>query len=109
VSHDAHITRAPDWSISDEVQIPLDEWADVAAAAGMVATRTPGVFYARDARESGDDATFEWRDGAITVEAPDRVTLARMIELAELLDAVVQGDDGEEYVRGADGTIVPVE
>jgi antitoxin (DNA-binding transcriptional repressor) of toxin-antitoxin stability system len=34
------------------------------------------------------------------------VTLAKMIEIAELLDAVVQGDDGEEYTVTDEGEIV---
>jgi hypothetical protein len=106
VSYDAHITRAPDWGISDKVQISLEEWSMVATSAGLVPTRQAGLFYAHDARESGDDASFEWADGAITVQAPDQVTLAKMIEIAELLDAVVQGDDGEEYTVTDEGEIV---
>jgi hypothetical protein len=107
VSYDAHITRAPDWAISDEVQIPLEEWSAVAASAGLIQTRQPGLFYAHDARETGDDASFEWADGAITVRSPDHLTLAKMIEIADLLDAVVQGDDGEEYSVTDGGQIVP--
>jgi hypothetical protein len=107
VSYDAHITRAPDWTVSDQVQIPLAEWSAVAAAAGLIPTRQPGLFYAQDARETGDDASFEWFDGAITVCAPDEVTLGKMIELADLLDAVVQGDDGETYRVTDAGEIVP--
>jgi hypothetical protein len=73
---------------------------------GLVATRQAGFFYAHDARESGDDASFEWADGAITVRAPDQVTLGRMIQIAELLDAVVQGDDGEKYTVTDEGEII---
>ena len=106
MSYDARITRAPDWAISDEVQIPLEEWSAVATSAGLIRARQPGLFYAHDARETGDDASFEWADGAITVRAPDHVTLGKMIELANLLDAVVQGDDGEEYSVTDSGQIV---
>ena len=106
MSYDAHITRAPDWAISDEVQIPLEEWSAVALSAGLIPTRQAGLFYAHDARKAGDDASFEWFEGAITVRAPDQVTLGKMIEIAELLDAVVQGDDGEEYAFTDEGEIV---
>jgi hypothetical protein len=106
VSYDAHITRAPDWSISDEVEIPLEEWSAVASSAGFIPTRQAGLFYAHHARESGDDASFEWADGAITVQAPDHVTLGKMIEISGLLDAVVQGDDGEEYNVTDQGQII---
>lgn len=106
MSYDAHITRAPDWAISDEVQIPLAEWSAVALSAGMIPTRQAGLFYAHNARESGDDASFEWLEGAITVLAPDEVTLGKMVEIAELLDAVVQGDDGEEYSVSDEGEII---
>jgi hypothetical protein len=34
------------------------------------------------------------------------VTLGKMIEIAELLDAVVQGDDGEEYSVTGEGEII---
>lgn len=106
MSYDAHISRAPDWAISDEVQIPLEEWSAVALSAGLIPTRQAGLFYAHDSRESGDDASFEWFEGAITVRAPDQVTLGRMVEIAELLDAVVQGDDGEEYSVTDEGEII---
>jgi hypothetical protein len=106
MSYDAHITRAPDWAISDEMRIPLEEWSAVASSAGLIPTRQPGLFYAHDARESGDDASFEWAEGAITVQAPDQVTLEKMVGIAELLDAVVQGDDGEEYTVTGEGEIV---
>ena len=106
MSYEAHITRARDWGISDEVQIPLEEWSAVALSAGLIATRQAGLFYAHAARESGDDASFEWVEGAITVQAPDQVTLRKMVEIAKLLDAVVQGDDGEEYSVTGEGEII---
>jgi hypothetical protein len=40
------------------------------------------------------------------VLAPDEVTLEKMVEIAELLDAVVQGDDGEEYSVSDEGEII---
>jgi hypothetical protein len=97
VSYDAHITRASEWSAASESPIPLDDWSAAASAAGLVSTRTPGYFFARGVRVDGEDASFEWDKGEVTVQSPDHPTLLKMHELAEALDAVVQGDDGEVY------------
>jgi hypothetical protein len=45
----------------------------------------------------GPRAWFDWFEGNVFTTDPDRVTLEKMIRLAERLDAKVQGDDGEPY------------
>ena len=105
VSYDAHITRAADWSVGSESPISLEEWSAAASAVGLVSTRTTGYFVARAVRQDGEDASFEWDEGQITVRAPDVPALLKMIELAAALDAVVQGDDGEEYRRTPEGGV----
>jgi hypothetical protein len=105
MTYDAHITRASNWSEASEAPIPLEEWSAAAAEAGLVATRTPGYFYARAVRADAEDASFVWDEGEITVPAPDQTTLLKMLELAAALDAVVQGDDGEQYRRTPAGGV----
>jgi hypothetical protein len=105
MSYDAHITRAPDWSISDELPIAIEEWEAVASSADLIKTSLPGYFYARAVRQEGEDASFEWNDGQITVQAADEPTLRLMIRLAERLNARVQGDDGERYTIKPDGSV----
>jgi hypothetical protein len=52
MSYDAHITRAPDWSISDELPIGLEEWEALAGSVDLVKTSFSGYFYARAVRET---------------------------------------------------------
>ena len=40
---------------------------------------------------------FSYRNGRISVKNPDEVTLQKMHEIAEHLDARIHGDDGEWY------------
>jgi len=77
VSYDAHIIRASDWSAASESPIPLDEWSAAASAAGLVSIRTPGYFFARGVRVDGEDASFEWEEGEVTVQSPDHSTLLK--------------------------------
>ena len=44
-----------------------------------------------------DTAWFTWRKGCVTVKNPDDEILAKMKVIAEALDALVIGDDGEQY------------
>lgn len=74
-----HITRARDWTRSEETPISLDEWRAAALA----------------------DPTFEdvfrWTRGRIVVEKPDDDTLGKALSLARQLRAYVVSDDGEVY------------
>ena len=40
---------------------------------------------------------FDWCDGNVYTANPDRMTLAKVLQIARLLGARVLGDDGIEY------------
>jgi hypothetical protein len=40
---------------------------------------------------------FDYRKGCISTKNPDEETIRKMIQIAQALDAKVQGDDGELY------------
>jgi hypothetical protein len=46
-----------------------------------------------------------WQDYEVRCKNPDRVVIAKMLDIASALKARAVGDDGEEYYRAADGTI----
>ncbi len=42
-------------------------------------------------------AWFDWDDGNIYTSNPDAATLVKLRQLAQILKAKIQGDDGETY------------
>lgn len=109
-----HITRKEEWSDEDGPVITLDEWLAVIDADpdlrhdGFAETPTPdgnvlriespglAVWTAHpDARQPGDLAWLSFNTDRITVKNPDRPFLEKLLEIATLLDASVQGDEGE--------------
>lgn len=55
----------------------------------------------------GDNPWFDWFEGAINTDCPDRKTLGKALEIAKYFGARVQGDDGELYERPEDLESVP--
>ncbi len=49
-----------------------------------------------------DGGWFDWADGCVSTKNPDRAILGKLLQLADKLGAVVQGDDGEVYMRCED-------
>jgi hypothetical protein len=45
----------------------------------------------------GEAGALGWFNGEITTKNPDRALILKMVKIAEILGAKVQGDDGEEY------------
>lgn len=111
VGYDVHITRRDDWWDKEGVAISAGEWNAIVAADPAMETvgradaatlqgeairyDSPGL--AIWSRSGSDPAWFDLRGGNIVVKSPDEATLRKMIELAEHLDAKVQGDEGELY------------
>jgi hypothetical protein len=116
MGYDVHITRAANWLDAEATPIPLPEWLkyveddpemrlDGVAVARInkrpgLATASPGIavwtaYSGHD--ETGNMAWFTWRKGCVTVKNPDDKILAKMKAIAALLDALVTGDDGEQY------------
>ncbi|WP_035536505.1 hypothetical protein [Paraburkholderia hospita] len=122
MGYDVHITRKQNW-FDDEPRISLGEWKSVvmsddemrldghaAATVGggailRVESEGLAVWTAHPQHDvDGNLAWFDYRVGNIVVKNPDAAILAKMWQLARMLQARVQGDDCEVY--GPTGDIV---
>ncbi|MFH8370114.1 hypothetical protein [Streptomyces sp. NPDC018031] len=115
MGYDVHITRGTPWWDEAGEPITTREWAAVVAAdpclepvpaARAVAPGQDAVLEFRSeglvrlaGHPAGDThgAWLHWRDGRVTGKNPDPALLGKMREIAGVLGARVQGDDGEYY------------
>jgi hypothetical protein len=102
VSYELHITRAEEWTASNETPIPREDWHRVAKSTatliedGWVDWADIGsepVFYLR----SLEGPSLVWWSGEVTVTGSNADDLHDLTALAELMSARLVGDDGEEY------------
>ena len=110
MGYDLHITRGRRWT-DEAPAISLEEWRACVTQdpalelVGFAETPTPD---GRLRYESAGLAVwsghpteprvwFDHRGGAVVVKNPDEATIAKMIAVARVLRARVQGDDGETY------------
>jgi hypothetical protein len=116
MGYDLHITRKDDWADPEGPEISFDEWMAVVnadpelrAEGGYVDRRLPDGGTQRCAliswivhsryRKEGDAPAFDFWRGDISAKNPDPEFCGKMWRLAQLLQAKVQGDDGEYYDR----------
>ena len=101
MGYDIHITRRKHWS-DDGDDISSDEWLNLLNADSELHLKTEnGPFFAAWTGFSNlDHAWLDWSDGQIFTKNPDEALIDKMIVIALLLDAKVQGDDGEIYSDG---------
>jgi hypothetical protein len=117
---DVHITRADEWSESENAPITLDEWSafvghdpelrsERAASASLpdgtsLEVELSGLAVWTEWSQHGrsEAAVYFWHSGGcITSRAIDDEVLAKLHRIAQRLGARLVGDDGEEY--GSDG------
>ena len=104
MGYDLHVTRADHWASSSGCEISVDAWQKLIA--GDPHLRVDG--------ENGPHAVvwlnvsgasrgwFDWHGGAVYTTNPDRETVRKLLAMAQLLDARVQGDEGEFYEKAED-------
>lgn len=101
-----HITRADDWTDSQQYPITVDEWLALVKSDPelIIDPRDNGPYFALwlSHHRYGDHPWFDWFSGSINTKNPDRKTMGKAIEIARYFDARVQGDDGEVYERTED-------
>ena len=115
MGYDVHITRKPRWSDLTGPEISLAEWTAVVESDpemrldGYAETRVPdgvlriereglSVWMAHSRHNKpGKMVWFSFFEGNIAVKNPDPEILKKMWSLAQRLDALVQGDEGELY------------
>jgi hypothetical protein len=126
MGYDLHITRQENYyDDNDAYKIQLDEWKELVANdpdmqldgfadaplknSGTLRLESEGLAvwtkYSGDGM-SGNHAWFLYDEGNIVVKNPDEEIIGKMLEIAERLNAKVQGDDDEVYKRAEDNRIV---
>ena len=80
MGYDVHITRRENWWDEEGQDITAAEWEAVVAG-------DPGLAV----------APMWWNAGRIVSKNPSDAVIATMREVAVVLEAKVQGDDGEHY------------
>jgi hypothetical protein len=97
MGYDVHITRRAQWQDDRGPAITVEHWRALVAA-------DPELQFDGDLGE--DVATWRggpapgwiaWRAGNLETKNPDIALLRKMAAIAAVLDAQVQGDDGERY------------
>ncbi|WP_327072233.1 hypothetical protein OG196_01125 [Kitasatospora purpeofusca] len=107
MGYDLHITRRENWWDEEGGDIGTAEWeAAVAADPDLVMVPMPegwqgsAEWVAETVPRKEEEARSEplwWRTGRIAAKNPSDALVAKMCQLAKVLDARVQGDDGEYY------------
>ena len=99
MGYDFHITRASDWSQNATAKIAAEEWlAIVEADAELSLAPRNGPYFANWSGPSKlPEPWLDWFDGNVYTKAPDSALLQKMVRIATVLNAQVQGDEGEVY------------
>jgi hypothetical protein len=100
MGYDLHITRAEQWTESEQLSITADEWlAYVATDPELRLAGYNGPYFALWSGPSKHpDPWFDWSRGCIETKNPDPPLIAKAIAIAHRLQARVLGDDGEAYL-----------
>ena len=107
MGYDLHITRAEDWGDSSSSPIEWEEWADFVEHDPELSFSTEDRV--RFSEKEEKPPLVDWHgleiqkgclhlfEGRVVAKNPDDALVGKMIEIAERLNATVQGDDGESY------------
>jgi hypothetical protein len=115
MGYDLHITRRDHWADTEVSDISLDEWLsyvetdkeleltngfEIKIGSVTEYKNAPG-FCEWNAHPTAKDHNarpwFDYWKGSIGTKNPDEPTIRKMIQIATVLNAKVQGDDGEFY------------
>jgi hypothetical protein len=105
MGYELHITKKEDWS-EDGLDITTDEWINIVKNDPELSIDNKNGSYFAIWKPAGIDAEYwlDWFEGNICSKYPEPALIQKMIEIAKLLNAKVQGDDGEIY---DDHTVLP--
>lgn len=103
MGYELRITRRDFYNDDHGPEISSKEWlAVVDNDEELHLDAENGPYFAKfigDCRYGRGKGWFDWANGCIFTKNPDEAILAKMLKLAEALNAKVQGDDGEIYVK----------
>lgn len=119
MGYDIHITRKSEWFDEEGDEISLEEWSEFVNSSpdmrldGFAEAETPGGTLRVESEglsvwtgysghgKDGNMAWFDYFEGNIKVKNPDEEILRKMYQIAQILNAKVQGEECEVY--GEDG------
>ena len=103
MGYDVHITRAGNWAENQGREIAESEWhAVIGADPELRLAGCNGPHFAIwEGHPEDDEAWLDWFEGNVFTKNPDEPLVGKMREIAQRLDAKVQGDDGEIYDSAA--------
>jgi hypothetical protein len=103
MGYELQITRAKHWPGSKSEPITTEEWLGIVERdPELRRSGSHGAYFALWNVSAGEDSGpwLDWNDGEIFAKNPDEALIEKMVQIAKLLRATVQGDDGELYVGG---------
>lgn len=97
MGYELHVTRAEFWAENDSHRIEANEWLTVIESdASLSIDERNGRYFAVFGSED-ESGWIDWNDGNLYSTYPRRAVFAKLLDIADLLHAKVQGDDGEVY------------
>ena len=117
MGYDLHITRQEHWADEETSNIPLDEWlAYVDSDNELELTNGYDINIGLETQFQNRPGFCEWNahpterilnarpwfaywKGSIGTKNPDAPIIRKMMQIASVLNAKVQGDDGEFYTE----------
>lgn len=99
MGYDLHITKADFWLENKDHEITADAWLKIIAEdPELHLADDNGSFVALWSGPSKySDSWLDWWKGNIYTKNPDKALVEKMIQIAQMIGARVQGDDGEFY------------
>ena len=109
MGYNLHITRAKFYCENYGQWISAEEWLRyVEKDPELKLTGYNGVYFALwSGKSEYPDPWLNWFEGNISSKNPDDLLIDKMVEIANNLNAKVQGDDGEVYTGGGSKNFLP--
>jgi hypothetical protein len=99
MGYDVHATRAENWADNAGHEIAAQEWLEIIKQdRELIPSPENGDFFViwRGANKY-PETWFCWDNGNISTKNPDKATFKKLLQIAQKLNAQIQGDDGEFY------------
>lgn len=109
MGYELHITRAKFHYQNDGNWITAEEWLSYVGNDPelRLAGYNGDYFTLWNGKSEYSDPWLDWHQGNIYTKNPDDFLIDKMVKIAKILNAKVQGDDGEIYVGGGANNILP--